>query len=427
MNFENSRQLLERAWKVIPSATQTFSKGPNQWPGKVSPNYLQKGEGAWVWDVDGNKFLDYLMALGPIILGYNNTRVNEAVTRQLKDGTIFSQMHPLEVEVAEMICDLIPCAEMVRFGKNGSDATTAAVRVARAFTGRERVAICGYHGWHDWYIGTTTRDLGIPAAVKTLSHTFPYNDLDVLEQLFTEFPGEFAAVVMEPMGVEDPHDGYLSGVKTLCEKHGVVLVFDEIVSGFRVGMEGAQAYFGVIPHLACFGKAMANGLPISAVTGRRDIMEVFDRIFFSGTFGGDTLALAACKATIQEMQEHDVIGHNWEFGEKLSAAISQLISAHSLEGKVRLLGLPVRSIVAFPGKSEKESLLRRSYFMQECIKRGLLYFCSHIPCYAHGDEELEFTLNVLEEVFALHADAESEGNFSEKLDGPMIQAIFRRA
>ena len=427
MKLEKSKALLARARKVIPSATQTFSKGPNQWAGSVSPNYLERGQGAWVWDVDGNKYLDYLMALGPIILGYNNTRVNDAVINQLRNGTIFSQMHPLEVEVAEMVCELVPCAEMVRFGKNGSDVTTASVRAARAYTGRERVAVAGYHGWHDWYIGTTTRDKGIPQAVKALSHTFIYNDLSSLEGLFNRHPGEFACVMMEPIGVEDPKPGYLQSVKDLCEKNGVILIFDEIVSGFRVSLHGAQGHFGVAPHLACFGKAMANGLPLSAVAGQRDIMMVFDEIFFSGTFGGDALALSACKAMIQEMQSTNTISHLWRVGKKLIDMSNNLIVQNKLNDSIKVLGLPVRSVVAFPHADGDEVLLRRSYFMQECVKRGLLYFCSHIPCAAHGDAELEFTSKVLSEVMPLFAEAVKENDFARRLEGPRIDAIFRKA
>ena len=427
MKLEKSKALLVCARKVIPSATQTFSKGPNQWAGNVSPNYLERGDGAWVWDVDGNKYLDYLMALGPIILGYNNTRVNEAVIKQLRNGAIFSQMHPLEVEVAEMVCELVPCADMVRFGKNGSDVTTAAVRVSRAYTGRERVAFAGYHGWHDWYIGTTTRDRGVPKAVKALSHTFTYNDLASLEVLLAQYPNEFACVMMEPVGVEDPKPGYLQGVKDLCEKNGVILIFDEIVSGFRVSMHGAQGHFGVTPHLACFGKAMANGLPLSAVAGQRDIMMVFDEIFFSGTFGGDALALAACKATIQEMQDTNTIGHLWSVGQRLIDNLNATIKQYELNDAIKVLGLPVRSVVAFPRSNNDESLLRRSYFMQECVKRGLLYFCSHIPCAAHGDVELEFTAQVMSEVIPLFAEAEKENDFASRLEGPRIEAIFRKA
>ena len=422
-----STDLLARARKVIPSATQTFSKGPNQWVRGVSPHYLTRGDGAWVWDADGNKYLDYLMALGPIILGYRNGHVDEAVKRQVDFGPIFSQMHPLEVEVAELLVDLIPCAEMVRFAKNGSDATTGAVRAARAYTGREHVACCGYHGWHDWYIGTTTRNKGVPKAVAGLSHAFVYNDVASLEALFAEFPGGIAAVVMEPIGVEMPKPGYLTTVRELCTKNGAILVFDEIVTGFRLHLGGAQAHFGVNPDLACFGKAMANGYPLAAVVGGRDLMMIFDEIFFSGTFGGDVLALAACRATVNEMKSKNVIAHNWRIGASLREGLEQLISRHGLSDVVRILGLPVRSVMAFPNCDEKEMLMRRSFVMQECVKRGLLYFGSNNVCFAHNEPEVRFTLDIFAEVLPLVAAAFQANDFAERLEGLPVEPIFRRA
>jgi glutamate-1-semialdehyde aminotransferase len=426
-NFLRSQELLDRARRVIPSATQTFSKGPNQWVRGVSPHYLVRGEGAWVWDADGNKYLDYLMALGPIILGYGNTRVNEAVTRQLGDGPVFSQMHPLEVEVAEMLVDLIPCAEMVRFAKNGSDVTTGAVRAARAYTGRDHVAFCGYHGWHDWYIGTTTRNRGVPAAVSALSHSFTYNDIESLEKIFADYPRGLAAVIMEPMGVEAPKPGYLEAIRDLCSKNGTILIFDEIITGFRYDLGGAQAYFGVRPDLACFGKAMANGFPLAAVVGQRDVMMIFDEIFFSGTFGGDAISLAACRATIEEMQARDVIAHNWSVGQQLSDGLSELIGRHGLGEAIRIVGFPVRSVMAFPGCDEDQVRLRRSFVMQECVKRGLLYFGSNNPCLAHDQNEINFTLNVFTEVMPLVASAFQANDFADRMEGLVVEPIFRRA
>jgi glutamate-1-semialdehyde aminotransferase len=424
-NLSRSRSLLARAERVIPSATQTFSKGPNQWVRGVSPHYLVRGDGAWVWDADGNKYLDYLMALGPIILGYANQRVNEAVMRQIADGPVFSQMHPLEVEVAEMLVDLIPCAEMVRFAKNGSDVTTGAVRAARAYTGREHVACCGYHGWHDWYIGTTTRNDGVPEPVRALTHGFAYNNVDSLKRIFAQH--EVAAVVMEPIGVEDPKPGFLQAIRELCTINGAVLVFDEVVTGFRLNLGGAQAHFGVTPDIACFGKAMANGWPLAAVVGRRDIMMTFDRIFFSGTFGGDAVSLAACKATLEELNAHAALDHIWAVGEKLKAGLSNLIDRHGLNEAVRVIGPPVRSVMTFPGCEEREALVRRSFVMQECVKRGLLYFCSQVPCFAHGDEEIRFTLDVFEEVMPLVAAAFQANDFASRLQGVPVEPIFRKA
>jgi glutamate-1-semialdehyde aminotransferase len=426
-NITKSRELLSRARKVIPSATQTFSKGPNQWIRGVSPHYLVRGEGAWVWDADCNKYLDYLMALGPIILGYGNQRVDEAVVRQVKDGPVFSQMHPLEVEVAEKLVELIPCAEMVRFAKNGSDVNTGAVRAARAYTGREHVAFCGYHGWHDWYIGTTTRNKGVPAAVSALSHGFVYNDVDSLKKIFDEYRSGVAAVIMEPMGVETPKPGYLEAVRDLCLKNGALLIFDEIITGFRYHLGGAQAYFGVTPDLACFGKAMANGYPLAAVVGRRDLMMIFDEIFFSGTFGGDAVSLAACRATIEEMQERDVIAHNWRVGQQLTDGLSELIGHHGLDEVIRIVGFPVRSVMSFPGCDEEQARLRRSFVMQECVKRGLLYFCSNNPCLAHDKNEIKFTLDVFAEVMPLVAAAFQANDFAGRLEGLPVEPIFRKA
>ncbi|MCC6779473.1 MAG: aminotransferase class III-fold pyridoxal phosphate-dependent enzyme [Hyphomicrobiales bacterium] len=427
LDISRSQELLKRATRVIPSATQTFSKGPNQWIRGLSPHYLVRGEGAWVWDADGNKYLDYLMALGPIILGYGNRRVNEAAMRQIADGTVFSQMHPLEVEVAEKLVDIVPCAEMVRFGKNGSDVTTGAVRAARAYTGRDHVAYCGYHGWHDWYIGTTTRNKGVPAAVSALSHSFAYNDLASLESLFDQFPSQVAAVIMEPMGVEPPRPGYLDAVRNSCRRNGTVLIFDEIITGFRYDLRGAQGYFGVTPDLACFGKAMANGFPLAAVVGQRDLMMIFDEIFFSGTFGGEASSLAACKATIDEMQEHDVIGHNWRVGRQLNEKLSELIAQHGLNDVVRIVGFPVRSVMTFPGCDEDEARLRRSFVMQECVKRGLLYFASNNPCFAHNEPEIRFTLDVFAEVLPLVAAAFQANDFAARMEGLVVEPIFRRA
>lgn len=425
--LDASKALLERAYRVIPSASQTFSKGPNQWARGVSPHFLERAEGAWVWDADGNKYLDWLMALGPISLGYRHAATDRAIVEQLGRGAVFSQMSALEVEVAEMLIECIPCADMVRFAKTGSDVTAAAVRVSRAFTGRDRVALCGYHGWQDWFIGTTTRDLGIPMAVKELSHTFAYNDIASLENLFNRHPGEFACVVMEGVGVEEPKDGFLEKVRALTEKHGVLLVFDEIVAGFRLAIGGAHEYYGIKPDLACFGKAMANGMPLSAIVGRRDVMETFDRIFFSGTFGGECLSLAAGKATIETFKREKVTEHVWRIGGLLLNGVKNLIERHQLTEHVRILGLAPRTVVAFPHSTEAETLKRRTLVMQQCVKRGLLYFCSHLPTLSHGHAEVDFTLSALDHAFAVLSQGIKENRVGDLLEGPPVEAIFRRA
>ncbi|HUE19460.1 MAG TPA: aminotransferase class III-fold pyridoxal phosphate-dependent enzyme, partial [Stellaceae bacterium] len=274
--YKKSEELLQRALRVIPLGSQTFSKSFTQYPLGVSPYFIQRGKGGHVWDVDGNEYVDFVNGLCAVTLGYDDADVTRAVKAQLEDGVIFTLPHPLEMQVAEAIVDMVPCAEMVRFGKNGSDVTAAAVRLARAFTGRDHVAVCGYHGWQDWYIGSTARNRGVPEAVRRLTHGFTYNDLESLKRVLTEHSGDVAAVILEPMNSQAPKDGFLEGVKELAHRHGALLVFDEVITGFRFANGGAQEFFGVTPDLACFGKGVANGYPVSAIAGRADIMKLME-------------------------------------------------------------------------------------------------------------------------------------------------------
>ena len=278
--------MLARARRTIPLGTQTFSKSYTQYPHGVSPYFIARGKGSHVWDIDGNEYVDFVNALCSVTLGYGDTDVDSAVRTQLDDGVIFSLPHPIETEVAEAIVEMVPCAEAVRFGKNGSDATSGAIRLARAYTKRDRVAVCGYHGWQDWYIGSTARSAGVPDAVKQLTHSFAYNDLESLNRLLDAHPNDFAAVILEPMNVTYPKPGFLESVRELTEQRGIILIFDETITGFRFANGGAQELFGVTPDLATFGKGLANGYPLSAIAGRSDIMKLMEEIFFSFTFGG---------------------------------------------------------------------------------------------------------------------------------------------
>jgi glutamate-1-semialdehyde 2,1-aminomutase/spore coat polysaccharide biosynthesis protein SpsF len=415
-----------RAQKVIPSCTQTFSKGPTQFVQGVAPVFLERGNGSHVWDVDGNEYIDYSMALGPIILGHNYSSVTEAVMRQMKDGTTFSLPHPLEVKLAEMLVEIIPCAEMARFAKNGSDVTSGAVRVARAYTGRDIIACCGYHGWQDWYIGTTTRNKGVPKPLAELSIPCEYNNIASLERAFSEHPGQVAAVIMEPVGVVEPRNGFLQEVHDLTRREGSLLIFDEIITGFRLALGGAQEYYGVTPDLACFGKAMGNGYPIAAVVGRREIMELFDEVFFSFTFGGEALSLAAACATITEMREKDVITHLWEQGQKLKDGYGMLARELQLERHTECIGLPPRTVVTFKDDSGGESLMLKSLFQQECIKRGVLFSGSQNICYSHSDADIDNTLRVYCAAMKILAEAIHKGDVNERLEGGPVQPVFRR-
>ncbi len=423
---ERSSAYLKRALAVIPSATQTFSKGRNAYVEGVGPAFLARGRGSHVWDVDDNEYIDYPMALGAVILGHAYPAVVEAVTRQAAEGVSFSTAHPLEVEVAEALTELIPGADMVRFGKNGSDATAGAVRAARALTGRDVIACCGYHGWQDWYIGTTTRADGIPKAVRELTVTFAYNDLASLERVFAEHPGRVAAVVMEPVGIVPPAPGFLEGVRDLAHRQGALLVFDEIVTGFRLALGGAQELFGVIPDLACFGKALGNGFPIAAVVGRRDLMEVFDRIFFSFTFGGEAVSLAAALATVREMCDKPVIAHLWRQGGRLQEGFNALARAAGLERHLACVGYPPRTVITVADPGGGDPAILKTLFLQECLKRGILLGGGMNVSFSHDDRDVETTLGVYGTALGIVADAVRAGDAARRLEGRVVEPVFRQ-
>lgn len=280
--YSKSEKQLVLAESVIPLGSQTFSKSRTQYPVGVSPLFAAKAKGARIQDVDGNWYVDLVNGLAAITIGYGDRQISKAVSKQLSKGVIYSLPGTLEAEVASLLIDLVPSAELVRFGKNGTDATSAAVRLARAYTGRDLIAVCGYHGWQDWYIGSTTRDKGVPAATKSLTKSFKFNDINSLSELISKFPQQLAAVIMEPMNVSFPQHNFLQNVKRICDDHGIVLIFDETITGFRFSSGGAQELFDVTPDLSTFGKGLANGFPLSAVVGKRQIMREMEEIFFFG-------------------------------------------------------------------------------------------------------------------------------------------------
>jgi glutamate-1-semialdehyde 2,1-aminomutase/spore coat polysaccharide biosynthesis protein SpsF len=423
--IEKSKAWLGRAEKVIPGASQTFSKGSNQHVRGVAPVFLAKGKGCRVWDVDGNEYIDYIQGLLPNILGYANEEVNAAVAEQLGQGHSFSLPHPLEVELAERLTQLIPCAEKVRFGKNGSDATSGAVRGARALTGRELIACCGYHGWQDWYIGSTTRNAGVPHAVRALTHPFVYNDLGSLQKLLNDDKGEFAAVIIEPVNFWPPSAGFLEGVRDLAHEHGALLIFDEICSGFHFGLGGAQKKFGVTPDLACFGKAMGNGFPIACVVGRADLMKVFEDIFFSFTFGGEVASMAAAMKVLDVLENTDALARMDASGRLLQEGLNALANEARLQDRVKCIGYPSWSLIKFLDTDGKDSFLVRSLFTQECVKRGVLLLTTHNMTAAHDPLAIEQTLRVYAEVCKTVSKWLSEAHPEEHLEGEMIQPVFK--
>ncbi|HBG46155.1 MAG TPA: aspartate aminotransferase family protein [Deltaproteobacteria bacterium] len=427
--FPESDRLWERAAAVIPAGTQTLSKGPDQFVRGITPKYLKKGSGSHVWDVDGNEYIDYPLALGPILLGYDYAPVSEAVIRQVREGTTFTLMHPLEVEVAELLKSIIPCAEMVRFGKNGADVTSAAVKVARAYTGRDHIAYCGYHGCQDWYAVVTPRNKGIPKALAEYMHPFDYNRIESLEKVFAEHSGKIGCVIMEVPGTDpaiDPMTGknFLQLVKEAANRNGALFVLDEIVTGFRYSTGGAQKYYNVVPDLACFGKGMANGFAISAIAGRREFMKELNEVFFSMTYSGDTIGLAAAKATINEVLAKPVVEHIWEMGEMLHKGINGF--AESIGLPFMITGKPPRGGISAKDSSGKDDLLLKSVFLQETVKRGILYGGPVFISYSHTAEDIRKTIDASCESLEALKKAIESGDPASVLEGEPVGVVFRQ-
>ena len=417
MRFDQSLEWWRRAEKVIPMGTQTLSKSPTQFVQGVTPIYLQRGKGSHVWDVDGNEYVDYPMALGPVLLGYAEPVVDEAIRKQLADGITFTLMHPLEVEVAERIVAMCPGVEAVRFGKSGSDAMSAAVRAARAYTSRDRVLVSGYHGWHDWYIATTTRNRGVPEVVTGLVATFPFDDLGALDEALRVAPT--AAVIVEPSGATVPSPGYLQGVVDLAREHGAVSVFDEIITGFRLAPGGARQRYGVVPDISCYGKALGNGMPISAVGGTWDVMQVFEDVFYSGTHGGETLSLAAAAAVLDTVADGQVLAEIEQRGQTMLQGIVERILRHGVGAHVTVGGEPHRSVISFVGD---DPLVDKSWVQQVLAERGVLFNGSMFICARHTDADVQLALDGMDEAFAVLGSGE---NVRLLLKGAPVQPVFR--
>jgi glutamate-1-semialdehyde 2,1-aminomutase len=423
--FKKSHDLYNKVKEVIPLASQTFSKSWLVYVKDAAPLFLERGEGAKVWDVDGNEYVDLVNGLLPIVLGYKYEAVDNAIKAQLEKGITFSLSTPLEMELANKLIELIPCAEMVRFGKNGSDVTSGAIRVARAVTGRETILACGYHGWHDWYIGTTTRHLGVPEGTRKLTRKFEYNDIESLEKLFEENEGKVAAVIMEAMNVEYPKDDFLQKVKDLAHKHGALLIFDEVITGFRYNLGGAQTEFGVTPDLATFGKSMANGMPISALVGKKEYMKVVEDIFYSFTFGGEALSISAALATIKEMEEKNVIDFLKEKGTRIETEVNELAKKHGIFEWVSLFGHPTWTLFNIKDHPKGSHTLIESYIQQEAIQRGFLWEASHNVSFSFTDEIVDSLVAMYDEVFAnlkSHLDAD---DLEDQLIGGTVSSIFK--
>ncbi len=423
--YSKSEKQLNRAEQTIPLGSQTFSKSRTQYPLGISPLYATKAKGALIWDVDGNKYIDLVSSLASVTLGYGDPEVSRAVRKQLRQGVSLSLPAGLEAEVSELIVEMVPSAQMVRFGKNGSDATSAAIRVARAFTGRDHIVVCGYHGWQDWFIGSTTRNKGVPESVSALTHKFEYNNVNSLALLLENLKGQVAAVIMEPMNSTFPNPGFLEEVLELTHKAGALLIFDEIITGFRFAKGGAQELFGVTPDLSTFGKGLANGFPLSAVVGRRDVMLEMEEIFFSGTFGGELLSLAAAKSVLQRQLREDVCGELFANGQYLSEKIQESILENGLEELLIISGHPSWRFLNWTGNEDYSASELRTFFMQEIFKKGVLVLSTHNVTLAHGPKISKRISILYDEVFSEIKREVSAGTLRKKLKVQPLDPLFK--
>lgn len=431
--FEKSNALRHRAHELIPGGCHTYAKGDDQYP-ILSPGFIQRGLGSHVWDVDGNEYIEYGQGNRAVGLGHAYPEILAAVQRQLALGANFSRPSPIEVECAERLLSLIDGMDMVKFCKDGSDATTAAVKLARAHTGRDMVACCADHPFfatNDWFIGSTVLNAGIPEPIRRLTTTFPYGNIPALEQMFTEHPGLIAAVIMEPARTADPPRGYLQQVKEVCHRHGAIFILDEMITGFRWHLRGAQHLYGVVPDLTAFGKALGNGFAVSALLGKRELMErggLFhdgERVFLlSTTHGAETHALAAAIATMKVYEREPVIETLQQRGQRLIAEGTQIIARHGLSRHVEIVGKACCLVYATRDRDEQPSQAFRTLFLQETIKRGILA-PSLAVSYTHTDEDISRTLDALDGALSIYSKA-LQDDVTDFLIGRPSQVVYRR-
>ncbi|MBP8954455.1 MAG: aspartate aminotransferase family protein [Armatimonadetes bacterium] len=427
-DVSRSLALYERAKEIIPGGTQLFSRRPERFAPGVYPPYLTHGKGSRVWDLDGNEYIDFLGGVGPVILGHAYPTVTEAVIEQLRKGSSFSMNHPVEVELAELLIETIPCAEMVRFCKSGGTADEMAVRIARGHTGRDKVAFCGYHGWHDWYLAAnlSKKDAlnahllpgldirGVPKVLEGTAIPFEYGNLDSLRAVFEANPGEVAAVIMEASRTDMPPEGYLQGVKDLTHEHGAVLIFDEVITGFRLAMGGAQEFYGVAPDMATFGKAMSNGHPIGGVCGRREVMQDAATMFISSTYYSDPAGMAAALATIRELKDKNALKHIWAMGQMLKDGFAQLAAKHGLDASCD--GPPPVTHPRFSVPAELAKPIVTLY-LQELLRGGILGCTVNYIMYSHTEEDIQAFLDASDGAMAVIRKALDEGDPRKYLEG----------
>ena len=424
MKLNNSKKLKSKANRLIPSQTQTFSRAATTFVEGVYPVYVKSANGSHFIDVDGNKFLDYLMGLGPITLGYNYEKVNSAITNQLKNGILFSLPHKIEIDLSELLCKTIPNIDMVKFEKSGSNAVTGAVRAARAITQKNKIAYCGSGGvWHDWYAASISRNDGVPDFNKKLIKIFDYNDSDGLEQIFENNKNEISSIVFEPSVYKIPKNNFLKKIRKIADKNNAVLILDEVVTGFRFDLGGGQKFFDIKGDLVCFGKGMGNGLPISAITGKSEFMKIFEKLWVSTTNGSETLSLAGTYATITEMKEKKTIQKCWKIGKKLFDGWNEIADSFNISSK--MIGYPIRMTLHCLDSHGHESIELKALILQEMVKQGI--FMSPGPSfisYSHSVSDIDSTLKAFSNVCQFIQKKIHNDNFINFIEGSLPKTIY---
>lgn len=425
--YKKSIELLKKAKRVTPLGAQTYSKSYRYFCEGNAPSFVEKGKGSHLWDIDGNEYIDFICALGPITIGYNDERINEVIIKQMEKGIVFSQPSPVSIELAEKLIEIIPCAEMVRFVKNGSDATAAAVRLARAYTGRELIAVCGYHGMQDWYIGSTVNNKGIPKSVCELSKSFEYNNIESLKMLFEKYPNKIAGVILEPIRGNGPMKGYLQQVKDLTHKNGAVLIFDEVVSGFRYALGGASELYNVIPDIATVGKGMANGMSISAVVGKKELLDMISKgVFISTTFGGEVLSMAAAIQTIDILKKENAYEKFWHLGNLILKGLKDLIRKYNMGKVLTVSGLAPHCGLLFDGIGDLSYLDINSVYQQKMIEERILSVGINNINLSHTENEIRKFLYASEKAVLDIRKTIDNNSLSGILKGGKVDPIFKR-
>lgn len=432
--FRNSQLLASKAHALIPGGCHTYAKGDDQYP-VLAPGFIQRGSGSHVFDVDGHEYIEYGMGNRAVGLGHAYPPVVRAVRDALQDGCNFTRPSAIEVECAESFLELIDGAEMVKFCKDGSDATSGAVRLARAYTGRDMIACCADHPFFstdDWFIGTTKMNAGIPASVSALTATFRYNDIASVEALFEDYPGRIAAIILEPAKADEPQNNFLQEAKRIAHENGALFILDEMITGFRWHMRGAQKLYDVEPDLSCFGKALGNGFAISALAGKAEYMQLggltqtdHPRVFLlSTTHGAETHAMAAAIATMTIYRDEPVIERLYEQGSKLAEGVNVTIASHGLQNHVRLFGRPCCLAYGALDEQGQPSQEFRTLFLQETIRRGVL-MPSLVVSYTHSDTDIARTVDAIDGALDVYVRALNDG-VSSYLTGRPSQVVYRR-